>query len=93
MKKSSKILIAVGAGVVLGYSIYKGKGIFNKIRFKRQFEALENYVDTHYPDAKIGAIVPFETGWNCTVTRGDQTIAIHMVENNGTGFMFNPVEM
>lgn len=93
MKNKNKLLLALSAGVVLGYSFYKGRGAFNKIRFKRQYEALKSYVDTHYPDATIGEIVKFESGWSCNVLSGEQNIIIYMIENDGSGFIFSPTEM
>ena len=93
MKNKNKLLLALSTGVVLGYSFYKGKGAFNKIRFKRQFEALKSYVDTHYPEAVIGEIVPFKSGWSCNILSGDQNIIIYIVENDGSGFIFSPTEM
>ena len=93
MKNKNKLLLALSAGAVLGYSFYKGRGAFNKIRFKRQYEALKSYVDTHYPDAIIGEIVKFESGWSCNVLSGEQNIIIYMIENDGSGFIFSPTEM
>ena len=93
MKKSGKFLILAGIGAAVGYSAWKGVGPFNKLRFKKQYDALQSYTDTHYPGATIGEIVPFEEGWNCNILYNEKNVIIHIIPNENDGFIFNPTEM
>ena len=93
MNNKKKLLVLAGIGAVLGYRAWKGLGAFNKIRFKQQRNALLSYVDTHYPGAHIGDIVPFEDGWNCSIHHNNKNIIIHIISNSDDGFIFNSTEV
>lgn len=87
-KKNSKLPVILGVAVWEAYRFYKGKGIFNKLRFKQQHEALCNYLETHYPDAFYSDIVEAEDGWSCIITDGDRRIVIYMTKTDGGTFVF-----
>lgn len=93
MKNKNKLLILASIGAVVGYRAWRGLGVFNKIRFKKQFEAIQSYIDTHYPGALIGEIVPFNEGWNCNIIYNNQNIIIYIIPNDGKGFIFSPTEL
>ena len=50
MKKKNAVMLAslAAAGI---YGAVTGKGIFNKVRFKNQHDAIARYVNSHYPNA------------------------------------------
>lgn len=93
MRNKNKLFILAGIGAAVGYSAWRGVGPFNRIRFKKQYEALRSYVDTHYPGAVTGDIVPFEEGWNCNVYYNEQNIIIYIIPNENEGFIFCPTEV
>jgi hypothetical protein len=87
-KKNSKLPVILGVAVWEAYRVYKGKGIFNKLRFKQQHEALCNYLETHYPDAFYSDIVEAEDGWSCIITDKERRIVIYMTKTDGGTFVF-----
>ena len=93
MKNKYKLLVLAGIGAAIGYSAWKGVGVFNKVRFKKQFDAIQSYIDTHYPGAAIGEIVPFKEGWNCSISYGGKNIIIYIIPNDNEGFIFSPTEL
>ena len=93
MKNKDRLLILAGIGAVVGYRAWRGAGSFNKIRFKKQRSALESYVDTHYPGASIGEIVPFREGWSCPVAYNGQNIIIYLIPCKGGGYIFSNTQM
>lgn len=91
MKNRNKFLILAGA--VIGYRALRGMGSFNKIRFKRQHSALQSYIDTHYPGAVIGEIVPFREGWSCPIAYAGQNIIIYIVSGDNGGYIFSTARL
>lgn len=86
--KKSKITVLAGAAVFEAYRMYKGKGIFNKIRFKRQHEAVSNYIGTHYPGAFYSDISEAGGGWSCMIKNGNKNIMLYLSETPGGVFVF-----
>jgi len=93
MKKTGKVLIFAGICAAVGYGVWRGIGPLNKIRFKKQFDALQSYIDTHYPGADIGNIVPFKDGWKCTVLYDEQNIIVNILPDDSGSFIFSPTEV
>lgn len=93
MNNKKKLFLLAGIGAIVGYRAWKGLGAFNKVRFKKQRDALLSYVDTHYPGAYIGDVVPFEDGWNCSIRYNSQNIIIHIIPNTDDGFIFSSTEV
>ena len=93
MNNKKKLFVLAGLSAIIGYRAIKGLGAFNKIRFKKQRNALLSYIDTHYPGAVIGDVVPFGDGWNCNISYNGQNIIIHIIANGDDGFIFNSTEV
>ena len=88
-KKKSIWPIVLALAAWEGYRFYKGKGIFNKIRFKAQYEALAGYLETHHPNAICSNIVESNGGWSCIVNDDDREFVIYMTKTIGGVFLFS----
>ena len=91
-KKKSKLPILLGIAVWEAYRFYKGKGIFNKLRYKSQHEALGNYLETHYPNAYYSDIIETDGGWSCVVTDNGRRFVIYMTKTEDGVFLFSEKE-
>lgn len=87
-KKNSKLPVFVALTAWEAYRFYKGRGIFNKIRYKKQHEAVSNYMGTHYPNAFYSDIAETCDGWSCVVTTNSKKIMLHMTLTEGGTFVF-----
>ena len=84
-KNNKKMPVLLGLALWEAYRFYKGKGIFNKIRFKSQHEAIGNYVGTHYPNAFYSDVVETDDGWSCVINNNGTKIMLNMTKaNDGT---------
>ena len=86
-KKYGKLLL-LGAAAWGAYNLYNGKGIFNKVRFKEQHDAVCDYIAGHYPDATYSEIVPTDEGWSCIIHRLDGNIILHLTKTEDGRFVF-----
>lgn len=91
-KKRSKLPIFLSFVAWEAYRYYKGKGIFNKLRFKDQHEALGNYLETHYPDATCSDIVEAHGGWSCIIQDDGREIVIYMTKTDEGVYLFSEKE-
>lgn len=73
-KKIKNRLFLAGVTALTAYSAVSGKGPFNKYRFKKQHEALANYVDTNYPNCSYSAITAHGKGWSAAILRGGKAV-------------------
>ncbi|MBR6392010.1 MAG: hypothetical protein IKS12_01880 [Eubacterium sp.] len=80
------VLLCIAAWVA--YRCYKGQGIFNKVRYKAQHEAVSNYVETHYPNAFYSDIIEADNGWSCIVTDGGRKIVLYLTKTDSGTFIF-----
>lgn len=87
-KKNGKIPVLVGVAVWEAYRFYKGKGIFNKIRYKNQHDAVSNYVETHYPNAFYSDIVEADNGWSCIINDRGRKILLYITKTDDGTFIF-----
>ena len=87
-KKNGKLPVLLGIAVWEAYRFYKGKGIFNKIRYKEQHDAVINYMETHYPNAFYSDIIEAENGWSCIITDGARRIVLYMTKTEDGTFVF-----
>jgi len=88
MKKNSKLPLLLGVALWEGYRFYKGRGIFNKARYKKQHDAVSNYLETHYPNAFYSDIVETEDGWSCVVNNGGNKIMLYITKTENDTFIF-----
>lgn len=91
-EKKSRLPFFLGLAAWEAYRFYKGKGIFNKIRFKSQHDALSNYLETHYPDAFYSDIVEADGGWSCVVNDNGRKIVIYMTKTEDGVYLFSEKE-
>ncbi|MBR4720207.1 MAG: hypothetical protein IK057_00435 [Clostridia bacterium] len=87
-KNSRKLPVFVGVAIWEAYRFYKGKGIFNKLRYKQQHEAVSNYLETHYPNALYSDIIEVDSGWSCVVTDGGRKIMLYFTRAEDGTFIF-----
>lgn len=87
-KRNHKFPVLLGLAAWEAYRFYKGKGIFNKIRYKRQHEAISKYLETHYPYAFYSDVAEVDTGWSCIVTNGNKKVMLYLTEAENNTFVF-----
>jgi len=87
-KKNNNMPILLGVALWEGYRFYKGKGIFNKFRYKKQHEAVSNYLETHYPNAFYSDIVETDDGWSCILNDSGKKVMLYMTKTDNNTFIF-----
>lgn len=89
MKNNGKKLsVLAGIAAAEAYRFYKGKGIFNTVRFKKQHKAASDYIAANYPGAFYSAITETENGWSCVVSSHGRKIVLYMTCGNDGNFIF-----
>lgn len=86
-KKSTKFLL-FSAATLGAYNLYKGKGIFNKLRFKEQHGAVADYLENHFPSATYSEITPTDEGWSCVVNTYPGNFVLYMTKTPEDIFVF-----
>lgn len=88
MKK--KTLFLIGAAAAGIYGAVKGKGPFNRLRFKKQHERIANYVETHYPRAVYSPISATEKGYVTVIRRlGQPSIILYVTIDSDGNYIFS----
>ncbi len=87
-KNNKKLSLLLGIAAFEAYRFYKGKGIFNKIRFENQHEAVSNYLEHHYPNAFYSDITETDDGWSCIVNNKGERIILYMTKTPDDIFVF-----
>lgn len=93
MKKKNAIILAAlsAAGV---YSAVNGKGIFNKVRFKSQHDAVARYVKSHYPNAFYKPITAAGNGWATVIVRpGMPKIFLYVTRSEDDVYVFHETDV
>ena len=67
MKKRYAILLGAAAAGV--YGAVTGTGIFNKLKYKEQTLAVNDYIRAHYPGAKYSEITATQKGYMTVISR------------------------
>lgn len=86
-KKTTKLLL-IGAAAVGAYSFYKGKGVFNKIRFKSQHDAISEYLENEYPGATYSELAATDAGWSCVVDAESGRFVLYVTKDMEGKFSF-----
>lgn len=87
MKKRTLFLIGAAAAGIYGAA--KGKGPFNRLRFKKQHERISNYVETHYPKALYSPIEATEKGYVTVIHRlGKPKIILYAAVGEDGNYIF-----
>ncbi len=89
MKKNKWFMVAAVAAAG-AYGIIRGKGVFNKPRFKEQHDAVSRYVEGHYPNSTYSPIEATENGWATIIRRvnGPQ-IFLYITKTDDGVYVFN----
>lgn len=74
-KKKLFTLTAVAATATL-YSAVTGKGIFNRMRFKNEHDAIARYVESNYPGAVYSPVQKTEMGYAVVIRRPNRSSKI-----------------
>lgn len=93
MKKKTLIMLGTAAAAGI-YSAIKGKGPFNKIRFREQHERISNYVNAHYPNAMYSPIEATDKGWVTVIRRiARPKIILYVTCDNEGNYIFTESEV
>lgn len=84
MKKNKWLMVAAVAATG-AYSIIRGKGLFNKPRFRQQHDAVSRYINNRYPDATYSPIEATENGWATVIRRANQPKILLYVTRSDDG--------
>lgn len=87
-KKGSKLPLLIGLAAVGAYRFYKGKGVFNKVRFPEQHKAVSDYIESHYPTAFYSDITPTDDGWSCIINTAARQVVLYMTKSTDGIFVF-----
>ena len=89
MKKKNKVLLlAAGAAAVGVYRAFKGKGMFNRLRFADQHAAVANYVEANHPGAVYSAIESVGEGWSCVINDGGEKFLLYITCSEDGSYIF-----
>lgn len=88
MSKKGTKLVLLGAAALGAYNLYKGKGVFNKLRFKEQHDAVADYLENKYPDATYSEIALTDKGWSCIVETGKNNFVLYMTKSPEEVYIF-----
>ena len=86
-KKGAKILL-LGAAALGAYNFYKGKGVFNKLRFKEQHSAVSDYLENQYPGATYSELTATDEGWSCVVNNDGENFVLYLTKTVEEGYVF-----
>ena len=94
MNRRKFTTLALSVAVVTAYSAITGKGIFNKIRFKREHDAISRYIECNYPDAAYSPVQKTELGYAVVVRLRDTkaNIMIYATPTADGHFVFREVK-
>lgn len=93
MKKKNAVMLAslAAAGI---YSAVTGKGIFNKVRFKNQHDAIARYVKSHYPNAAYSPVTAAGNGWTTVIRRmGKPKVFLYVTRSDNNVYIFNETDI
>ncbi len=89
MKKNKWAMVAAVAAAG-AYGIIRGKGVFNKPRFKEQHDAVSRYVESHYPSSTYSPIEATENGWATIIRRvNEPRIFLYITKTDDGVYVFN----
>jgi hypothetical protein len=89
MKKKTLFMIGTAAAAGI-YSAVKGKGPFNRLRFKEQHDSISRYVETHYPNALYSPISATANGYVTVIRRiGQPNIILYVTRDSMGNYIFS----
>ena len=93
MKKNKLLPTMVAVGAIVGYRAIKGYGVFNKLRYKNEYDAIDRYLDAHYPNATHGDVAKVGDCFYTTVKNENQTIVLTLTKTEDDMYVFEENEM
>lgn len=89
MKKNRWFMVAAVAAAG-AYGIIRGKGIFNKPRFREQHDAIARYVNNRYPNCTYSPIQATEKGWATVINRmGAPKVLLYVTKSSDGCYIFH----
>lgn len=86
-KRNAAMLMSITALGV--YSAVRGKGIFNKPRFREQHHVISRYVEAHYPGAVYSPIESAHKGYLTVIRRiGKPKIMLYAYKTSAGVYVF-----
>ncbi len=94
-EKKRRPWLALAVGLAAGgiYSMIRGNGIFNRPRFAEQHQAVERYLDAHYPGASYSPIRETGGGWSCIVRTGKREFMLYLTRAKDKVYIFHEGEV
>lgn len=93
MRKNKILPAMVAVGAIVGYRAIKGYGVFNKFRYKNEYEAIAHYLEAHYPNATHGDVSKIDDCFYTTITNENQTIVLTLTKTEDSVYVFEENEM
>lgn len=92
MKKNKWFMVAAVAAAG-AYGIVRGKGVFNKPRFKEQHDAISRYISNRYPGAAYSPIETAAKGWATVIKRaGAPKILLYVTKSAEGIYIFHETQ-
>lgn len=93
MNKKKLLKYTAAAAALTAYSAVTGKGIFNKIRFKNEHDAIARYVEGNYPGASYSPVQKTEMGCAVVVRRPNKTkLMLYVTKSPDGHYIFREVK-
>ncbi len=90
MKKKLPIIAALsGIAVAAGYRIIKGHGVYNRIKFKDEHNAISHYLETNHPNATYSAITNTGDGYYTIVTNGSEKFMLTVTKTEDGMYIYH----
>lgn len=88
-KSGAWVPVALGLAAAGVYHLVRGTGAFNKVRFAKQHNAIEKYVQTHFPGATYAPIQAYDDGWITVInTPGGSRITLYVTRTEDGTYLF-----
>lgn len=93
MTKKKFFTLAAAAATAILYSAVTGKGVFNRMRFKNEHDAIARYVESNYPGAAYSPIQKTEMGYAAVIRRPNRgaKIMLYAMPCEGGHYVFKEV--
>lgn len=93
MTKKKFFTFAAAAAAATLYSAVTGKGVFNRMRFKNEHDAIARYVESNYPGAVYSPIQKTEMGYAAVIRRPNRgsKIMLYAMPCEGGHYVFKEV--
>lgn len=93
MKKKLTLITAATAAIALTYRAAKGYGIFNRVRFSKEHQAITDYLAAHHPNATYGPIAQTGDSVSTVVTDSNEKFILVVTKSNEGIYIFSEEEL